>query len=242
MGVFILINFVLFCLNSSAAASFTAILSILAMWLLVSLPLCFIGAFFGFRQQVIRVPTRTNQIPRQVPPQACYTRTLPSMLLTGLLPFGCIFIQLFFIFNSIWGQQLFFMFGFLFLVFVFLLVCIIETTILNCYFQLCAEVSPTTFCPMINQKNLEKNVLSLCRITVGGGALSTRVGRQRSTCLVMRCTTTSSRRSTKALSPPFSISPAPPLSAASSSLCSVSFTVLLLFFLCILIAFFVIFF
>lgn len=91
--------------------------------------------------QVIRVPTRTNQIPRQVPPQACYTRTLPAMLLTGLLPFGCIFVQLFFIFNSIWGQQLFFMFGFLFLVFVFFLACIIEITILTCYFQLCAEVS-----------------------------------------------------------------------------------------------------
>ncbi|VDK40356.1 unnamed protein product [Taenia asiatica] len=139
MSVFLVINFVLICLNSSAAVSFNTILSILSMWLLVSLPLCFIGAFFGFRQQVIRVPTRTNQIPRQVPPQACYTRTLPAMLLTGLLPFGCIFVQLFFIFNSIWGQQLFFMFGFLFLVFVFFLACIIEITILTCYFQLCAE-------------------------------------------------------------------------------------------------------
>lgn len=139
MSVFLVINLVLISLNSSAAVSFTAILSILAMWLLVSLPLCFFGAFFGFRQQVIRVPTRTNQIPRQVPPQACYTRILPAMLLTGLLPFGCIFVQLFFIFNSIWGQQLFFMFGFLFLVFVFFLACIVEITILTCYFQLCAE-------------------------------------------------------------------------------------------------------
>ncbi|KAL5105064.1 Transmembrane 9 superfamily member 2 [Taenia crassiceps] len=139
MSAFLVINFVLICLNSSTAVSFTTILSILSMWLLVSLPLCFIGAFFGFRQQVIRVPTRTNQIPRQVPPQSCYTRTLPTMLLNGLLPFGCIFVQLFFIFNSIWGQQLFFMFGFLFLVFVFFLSCVIEIAILTCYFQLCAE-------------------------------------------------------------------------------------------------------
>nr|CUU99544.1 hypothetical transcript [Hymenolepis microstoma] len=139
MSVLLLINTVLLGLNSSAAVSFTTILSILAMWLLVSLPLSLIGAFFGFRKRVITVPTRTNQIPRQVPPQPCYIRTLPSMLLTGLLPFGCIFIQLFFIFNSIWGQQLFFMFGFLFLVFVFFLVCIVETNILSCYYQLCSE-------------------------------------------------------------------------------------------------------
>lgn len=95
--------------------------------------------------QVIEVPTRTNQIPRQVPPQACYTRTFPTILLAGLLPFGCIFIQLFFILNSIWGHQLFFMFGFLFLVFIVLLVSIAETTILLCYFQLCAEVGIYTF-------------------------------------------------------------------------------------------------
>ena len=115
-----------------------------------------------FPLQIIRVPTRTNQIPRQVPPQACYTSTLPSMLLTGLLPFGCIFIQLFFIFNSIWGQQLFFMFGFLFLVFVFLLVCIIETTILNCYFQLCAEVSAAPlFLGMIYNNFLCAQLLSV---------------------------------------------------------------------------------
>lgn len=52
MSVFLIINMVLLVLNSSAAVSFTAILSVLAMWLLVSLPLSLIGAFFGFRKSV----------------------------------------------------------------------------------------------------------------------------------------------------------------------------------------------
>nr|VZI17413.1 unnamed protein product [Spirometra erinaceieuropaei] len=119
--VFLTLNVVLSALHSSMAVSFTTILALLAMWLLVSLPLSAIGAFFGFRKDVITVPTRTNQIPRQIPPQACYTRFIPSVLLAGLLPFGCIFIQLFFIFNSIWGHQLFFMFGLLFIIFLVLL-------------------------------------------------------------------------------------------------------------------------
>lgn len=57
----------------------------------------------------------------------------------GVLPFGCIFIQLFFILNSIWSSQMYYMFGFLFLVFLILVITCSETTILLCYFHLCAE-------------------------------------------------------------------------------------------------------
>lgn len=52
MSVFLLIHTVLLGLNNSGIVSFTTILSILAMWLLVSLPLSLIGALFGFRKRV----------------------------------------------------------------------------------------------------------------------------------------------------------------------------------------------
>lgn len=57
----------------------------------------------------------------------------------GVLPFGCIFIQLFFILSSLWSNQMYYMFGFLFLVFLILIITCSETTILLCYFHLCAE-------------------------------------------------------------------------------------------------------
>lgn len=82
---------------------------------------------------------RTNQIPRQIPEQSFYTRPLPGIVMGGILPFGCIFIQLFFILNSIWSHQTYYMFGFLLLVFVILTVTCSEATILLCYFHLCAE-------------------------------------------------------------------------------------------------------
>lgn len=41
----------------------------------------------------------TNQIPRQVPDQAWYMNPLASMMLAGILPFGAVFIELFFILN-----------------------------------------------------------------------------------------------------------------------------------------------
>lgn len=50
----------------------------------------------------IEHPVRTNQIPRQIPEQSFYTKPFPGIVMGGILPFGCIFIQLFFILNSIW--------------------------------------------------------------------------------------------------------------------------------------------
>lgn len=55
-----------------------------------------------FRLKAIEHPVRTNQIPRQIPEQSFYTKPLPGIIMGGILPFGCIFIQLFFILNSIW--------------------------------------------------------------------------------------------------------------------------------------------
>lgn len=84
-------------------------------------------------------PVRTNQIPRLIPEQSVYTQPIPGILMGGVLPFGCIFIQLFFILNSIWSSQMYYMFGFLFLVFIILVITCAETTVLLCYFHLCAE-------------------------------------------------------------------------------------------------------
>uniref|UniRef100_A0A646QFR8 Transmembrane 9 superfamily member n=1 Tax=Hemiscolopendra marginata TaxID=943146 RepID=A0A646QFR8_9MYRI len=138
-ALFFVMNLMLWSFGSSAAIPFTTLLALLALWFGVSLPLTFVGAYFGFRKRVIEHPVRTNQIPRQIPEQSIYSQPLPGIIMGGVLPFGCIFIQLFFILNSIWSNQIYYMFGFLFLVFVILIITCSETTILLCYFHLCAE-------------------------------------------------------------------------------------------------------
>jgi len=57
----------------------------------------------------------------------------------SVLPFGAVFIELYFILSSIWLQKLYYLFGFLFIVFIILLITCSEITILMCYFQLCSE-------------------------------------------------------------------------------------------------------
>lgn len=136
---FFLMNLILWGEGSSAAMPFGTLVAILALWFCISVPLTFIGAYFGFKKAGIEHPVRTNQIPRQIPEQSFYTKPLPGIVMGGILPFGCIFIQLFFILNSIWSHQMYYMFGFLFLVFIILVITCSEATILLCYFHLCAE-------------------------------------------------------------------------------------------------------
>jgi len=136
---FFVMNLVLWYYGSSAAIPFFTLVALLALWFGVSVPLTFVGAYFGFRKPCIEQPVRTNQIPRQIPDQSLYTQPIPGIIMGGVLPFGCIFIQLFFVLNSIWSSHIYYMYGFLFLVYLILIITCSETTILLCYFHLCAE-------------------------------------------------------------------------------------------------------
>ncbi|KAG7209377.1 hypothetical protein KM043_015477 [Ampulex compressa] len=138
-SLFFIMNLIFWAKGSSAAVPFSTLIALLALWFGVSVPLTFIGAYFGFKKRPLEHPVRTNQIPRQIPEQIFYTKPIPGVIMGGVLPFGCIFIQLFFILNSLWSSQVYYMFGFLFLVFLILVITCSETTILLCYFHLCAE-------------------------------------------------------------------------------------------------------
>ncbi|XP_011506080.1 PREDICTED: transmembrane 9 superfamily member 2 [Ceratosolen solmsi marchali] len=138
-SLFFIMNLIFWAKDSSAAVPFSTLVTILALWFGISVPLTFIGAYFGFKKRAIEHPVRTNQIPRQIPEQSFCTQAIPGVIMGGVLPFGCIFIQLFFILNSLWSSQMYYMFGFLFLVFLILVITCSKTTILLCYFHLCAE-------------------------------------------------------------------------------------------------------
>merc|ERR1719502_471153 len=104
-ATFFFLNFFVWSQGSSSAIPFGTMVALLLMWFCISVPLVFLGAFFGFKAKLSDPPTRTNEIPRQVPEQAWY--------MGGILPFGAIFIELFFIMTSVWLQRFYYVFGFL---------------------------------------------------------------------------------------------------------------------------------
>eukprot|EP01094_Clydonella_sp_ATCC50884_P003885 TRINITY_DN12998_c0_g1_i1.p1 TRINITY_DN12998_c0_g1~~TRINITY_DN12998_c0_g1_i1.p1 ORF type:complete len:671 (+),score=249.85 TRINITY_DN12998_c0_g1_i1:123-2015(+) len=137
--IFFVLNLFLAYEGSSGYVPFQILVGIVALWFGVSIPLVFFGSYLGFKKPAPENPVRTNQIPRQIPQQVWYMQALPSCMMGGILPFGAVFIELFFILSSIWMHQFYYMFGFLFIVFVILVVTCAEITIVMCYFQLCSE-------------------------------------------------------------------------------------------------------
>lgn len=133
------LNFFIWGKKSSGAVPFSTMIALIAMIFGISVPLVFVGYYFGYRKQPYSQPVRTNQIPRQVPDQVWYFNPIISTLMAGLLPFGSCFIELFFIFSAIWENQYYYLFGFLFLVFIIVVISCAEISIVMTYFQLCAE-------------------------------------------------------------------------------------------------------
>ncbi|KAJ4958526.1 hypothetical protein NE237_025637 [Protea cynaroides] len=137
--IFFVLNALIWGQKSSGALPFGTMFALVFLWFGISVPLVFVGSYIGFKKPAIEDPVKTNKIPRQIPEQAWYMNPVFSILIGGILPFGAVFIELFFILTSIWLHQFYYIFGFLFIVFVILVVTCAEITIVLCYFQLCSE-------------------------------------------------------------------------------------------------------
>ncbi|XP_030456405.1 transmembrane 9 superfamily member 8-like [Syzygium oleosum] len=138
-AVFFVLNALIWGQKSSGAVPFGTMFALVVLWFGISVPLVFVGSYVGFKKPAIEDPVKSNKIPRQIPDQPWYMHPAFSILIGGILPFGAVFIELFFILTSIWLHQFYYIFGFLFIVFLILIVTCAEITVVLCYFQLCSE-------------------------------------------------------------------------------------------------------
>ncbi|VVT58768.1 uncharacterized protein SAPINGB_P006374 [Magnusiomyces paraingens] len=138
-SVFVLLNFFLIFAHSSGAVPFGTMLALIAIWFVISIPLSALGSFLGFKREAFSFPVRTNQIPRQIPTQPKSLRLVPSVLFAGILPFCAIFIEVYYIYNSLWFHKVYYMFGFLFVCCLLMIMTTATVTVLLTYFLLCAE-------------------------------------------------------------------------------------------------------
>ena len=84
-------------------------------------------------------PCRINAVPRPIPEKKWFMEPLIIIPLGGILPFGSIFIEMYFIFTSFWAYKIYYVYGFMLLVFFILAVVTVCVTIVCTYFLLNAE-------------------------------------------------------------------------------------------------------
>lgn len=135
-----LINFVAMYYGASRAIPFGTMVAITSICLFVILPLTLVGTVLGrnlYGQP--NNPCRVNPVARPIPEKKWFMEPSVIVLVGGILPFGSIFIEMYFIFTSFWAYKIYYVYGFMLLVFLILAIVTVCVTIVCSYFLLNAE-------------------------------------------------------------------------------------------------------
>ncbi|PNX92767.1 phagocytic receptor 1b-like protein [Trifolium pratense] len=137
---FSFLNTVAVAYNSTAALPFGTIMVIFLIWTLVTSPLLVLGGIAGKNSRSeFQAPSKTNKYPREIPQLSWYRSTLAQMAMAGFLPFSAIYVELYYIFASVWGHQIYTIYSILFIIFIILLIVTAFVNVALTYFQLAAE-------------------------------------------------------------------------------------------------------
>lgn len=122
---------------------FSVILKVFFLWVFVSIPLGVVGTLMGRHANkgtTTTFPCRVNAIPRPIPEDVpWYGKPSGLIPLAGLLSFGSIFIELYYVLTSLWNYKFYHVYGFLLGVYAILTIVVGMTSIIVVYFCLNAE-------------------------------------------------------------------------------------------------------
>lgn len=179
-GIGFVLNTIAIFYRSLAAIPFGTMVVVFIIWAFISFPLALLGTVVGRNWSGSpNNPCRVKTIPRPIPEKKWYLTPSIVSLMGGLLPFGSIFIEMYFVFTSFWNYkvnsssklqiflawskpvkrgniivysslmcmkicisfclQVYYVYGFMLLVFLILIIVTICVTIVGTYFLLNAE-------------------------------------------------------------------------------------------------------
>jgi len=133
-------NLIAYFYHSTSALPFITGLQIFLIWILVAVPLTVFGGITGRRLAgPFDAPVRTKNAVREIPPIPFYRSGFVHCLIGGFLPFSAIYIEIHYLYASLWGHAAYGLYGILLLVFIILLVVTASVTVALTYFQLSIE-------------------------------------------------------------------------------------------------------
>ena len=127
-------------LYAQASFSLFAGLSLVIIWSVVAFPLTLAGTIVGRNWAgSTDLPCRVKRIPSPIPKSAFFARPWFIALFGGVLPFGSIFIELYFVFTSFWSYKVYYVYGFMLLTLIILILVQSCISVVGTYFLLNSE-------------------------------------------------------------------------------------------------------
>ena len=132
-------NFLYYIEGSTTYIQFKNFFSLFSLWILGTIPLIFIGTVIGLSQQRITFPCSINPVPGILITNnfPWYLRIRYAWFLTGFPPFFSIFVELFYIMDSIWKQDFYSLSKYSLLSIIILIIISSLIGILFTYLNLC---------------------------------------------------------------------------------------------------------
>lgn len=125
--------------HASDAVPFMTLVTILALWLCMAIPLTVLGAILAFHQLPMVNPVSIGKLAREIPAQRWYLTAPALILICPVAPLLSIFMELKFILSSLWQGAVYYVFGFLAIVAIVWALIVALTAIIAVYYMLCYE-------------------------------------------------------------------------------------------------------
>ena len=134
-----IIDFFYWVEDSTTYVNFQNFFSLISLWLMGTVPLLILGTFIGLSQKRIDIPCDINPVPGSIQFDEIpwYLRVRFSWFITGFPSFFSIFVELFYIMDSLWKQGFYSLSKYLLISLFILIVTSNEIAILFTYLNLC---------------------------------------------------------------------------------------------------------
>mmetsp|Transcript_27402 Transcript_27402/g.59866 ORF Transcript_27402/g.59866 Transcript_27402/m.59866 type:complete len:620 (-) Transcript_27402:173-2032(-) len=137
---FVVINTTAIMYRATMTVPFKTIIIILTLFIVLCVPLHTAGTLLGRRAAAGQsFPSRVHHLKRPIPTK--HWLFLPAMIVTaGLVPFGCLFIEMYFILSAVWSHnKIYYVYGFMLAIILLLCLVIVCVSITCTYVLLNAE-------------------------------------------------------------------------------------------------------
>ena len=132
-------NFLYWVEDSTTYVQFKNFFTLISLWLVGTVPLIFLGTMIGLTQKRTQFPCEVNPVPGIITKSnyPWYLRIRYGWCLTGFPPFFAVFVELFYIMDSMWKQDFYALSKYLLISILILIITSSLIGILFTYFNLC---------------------------------------------------------------------------------------------------------